>query len=474
MRTIGIDVGTSAVKAVLAEIDGGVSVTEAVSESYSPDGAPTRDPERWVTLARRALAALITRGRPDAVGLTGQMHGLIAVDRDGRLAAPVKLWLDMDGAPDLDKFVTAHGGAATIVEKSGNLPLPDFTLAKWLYALGRDPTLADRVHRLYCVKDFVRRALDPAADFVVDANEACGMQLQDPLTGTWSDQLTAAARLPRSALPEIVEASSRAGDCGGFRADLKGVPFVLGVGDQAAAMRAVGVDRPGTLSLSLGTSGVLSFAIAKDHVPSGWDGAFHLFPTGYSPMLEVIGTVPGFGATLHWLARLLGRTIEEIDVLAEATRPGDPAPVFLPYLAGAGAPNPFHDLSAELLDFRDDLTPERLVRAVYDGLAQEIGAILEDARALGIGTDRVILSGNPIRLARLLATLVAYLEAECSVVDVASASAVGAALIAADHLDPGLAPRLEAKPLGGPKLAANPAWLAARHRALAAARGRAD
>ena len=473
MRTIGIDIGTSAVKAVVAEVDGGVSITSTFSESYSPDGEPARDPERWVSLARKAVSTLVERGRPDAIGFTGQMHGLIAVDRDGRVTAPVRLWLDMDGAPDLARFAAAHGGAASIVRQSGNLPLPDFTLAKWLYALRCDPSLADRVHRLYCVKDFVRRALDAEADFVVDANEACGMQMLDPLTGTWSDEITAAAQVPRSALPAIVEAKSRVGDCGRFRPDLQAVPFVLGVGDQASAMRAVGVDRPGTISLSLGTSGVLSFAIAPDAVPAGWDGAFHLFPTGYAPLLEVIGTVPGFGATLHWLAHLLGKSIAEVDTLAGATRPGDAGPVFLPYLAGSGAPNPFHDLSADLLGFRDDLTPERLVRAVYDGLAQEIGAILSGAKALGIGTERVILSGNPARLAQLTATLVAYLDADCSVVDVTSASAVGAALIAADNLDPGLSPRLAAQPLDGEKTALNPAWLAARQRALAAARASA-
>ena len=467
MRTIGIDIGTSAVKAVVAEVDGGVSVTATFSESYSPDGAPARDPQRWVALARKALSTLVERGRPDAIGFTGQMHGLIAVDRDGRVIAPVRLWLDMDGAPELATFTAGHGGALRIVQQSGNLPLPDFTLAKWLHALRCDPTLADRVHRLYCVKDFVRQALDPEADFVVDANEACGMQMQDPLTGGWSDEIVAAARVPRSALPNIVEAKSRAGDCGRFRPDLQGVPFVLGVGDQAAAMRAVGVDRPGTISLSLGTSGVLSFAVAQDALPAGWDGAFHLFPTGYAPLLEVIGTVPGFGATLHWLAHLLGKSIAEVDTLAGATRPSDPAPVFLPYLAGSGAPNPFHDLSARLLGFRDDLTPERLVRAVYDGLAQEIGAILSEAKGLGIMAERVILSGNPARLAELTATLVAYLDADCSIVDAASASAVGAAMIAADHLDPGLAPRLAAQPLAGAKAIPNPAWLAARQRALA-------
>jgi sugar (pentulose or hexulose) kinase len=473
MRTIGIDIGTSSIKAVLVEIDGDAKVTRTVSRGYSADGAPTRDPERWANLARAALLELASHGRPDAIGFTGQMHGFVAVDRSGVLAAPVRLWLDMDGAADLDRFVATQGGPAAIVRKTGNLPLPDFTLAKWLHALAGDPTLTARVHRLYCVKDYVRAALDRNADFVVDANEACGMQMQDPLTGAWTGEILEAARIPPSALPEIAHAARRAGDAKGLRADLAGVPLVVGVGDQATAMRAVGVDRPGTLSLSLGTSGVASLAADPSDIPADWDGGFHLFPTGYSNMLEVIGTVPAFGVTLRWLSRLLHMDLDAVDRLAAETRPGDPVPIFLPYLAGSGAPNPFHTVAASLIGFTGDLSAERLVRAVYDGLARELAAVLEEARALGIRADRVILSGQPIGLPDLTKTLAAFFDAECLVIDVPSASAAGAALIAADHLQAGLNPNLPAQRLVTEKVGPSPAWLAERERVLAGARARA-
>lgn len=473
MRTIGIDIGTSSIKAVVAEIDGDAHITHSVSKGYSADGAPTRDPQLWVSLARDALLELVAFGRADAVGFTGQMHGFVAVDRQGDVAAPVKLWLDMDGAADLDRFVAAQGGATEILRKTGNLPLPDFTLAKWLHALAGDPTLGERLHRLYCVKDYVRAAFDSAADFVVDANEACGMQMQDPLTGAWADELLSAARVPRSTLPEITYAARRAGDGRGLAADLAGVPLVLGVGDQAAAMRAVGVDRAGTLSLSLGTSGVASLAADPKDIPAGWGGAFHLFPTGYSRILEVIGTVPAFGGTLRWLSGLLHLDIGQIDRLAAETRPGDPVPIFLPYLAGSGAPNPFHAAAASLISFTADLTAERLVRAVYDGLAQELAAIAQEARALGIRADRVIFSGQPTKLPQLSKTLAAFLDVECFVVDAPSASAVGAALIAADHLQAGLNPKLPAQRLATDKAGLSPAWLAERERILAGARSKA-
>src|SRR5690348_14266574 len=141
MRTLGIDVGTSALKAVLIAVARPLRVLASVNKAYAADGAPTRDPQIWAALARRAVDELSAEGRPDAIGFTGQMHGLIALDAHGCLATPVKLWLDMDGAAALDNFVARNGSLETIVRQSGNVPLPDFVLAKWLHALEADPDL---------------------------------------------------------------------------------------------------------------------------------------------------------------------------------------------------------------------------------------------------------------------------------------------------------------------------------------------
>jgi len=435
MRTIGIDVGTSALKAVLLEVAQPVRVLASVNKPYAADGAPARDPALWAALAGEAVNELAAEGRPDAIGLTGQMHGFIALDSRGALAAPVRLWLDTEGAPELDDFVRRHGGAAAMVRRTGNVPLPDFVLAKWLHAVSVDPGLPARVDRLLSVKDFVRLALDPRADFAVDANEACGTQLHDPFVGAWSEELVGAARVPRRALPPIVDGCTRAGDAGGFRAELKGVPLVLGVGDQAAAKRSLGTGSSGVASLSLGTSGVLSFSARRAELPADWDGAFHLFPAGYGENFEVIGTLPSFGGTLRWLSRLLGRPVDDLDRLAAITRPGAASALFMPYLAGAGAPHPHHDIRAELVGLDEAVTPELLMRSVYDGMAQEFRAILDEARALGVPVERVILSGGGSRLPALLETLAAFFDVDCLLAGDAEGSAIGAALLAADYLD---------------------------------------
>ena len=212
--------------------------------------------------------------------------------------------------------------------------------------------------------------------------------------------------------------------------------MVVGVGDQAAAARAIGSLVPGVASLSLGTSGVLSIPLMKSALPTSWDGAFHLFPTGFDDNYQVIGTVPAFGATLRWLEGLFGRPMAELDAAASGRPIGEGRALFVPYLAGAGAPHPHHHLAAALtgLTVASDLAG--VVRAVYDGLAQELAAITHEAAAIGAPTDVVLLSGGATHLPGLVATLAAFLPCECRLVDAAEASAVGAALAALDHLRP--------------------------------------
>ncbi len=425
IKLIGIDIGTSSVKAVRIRADGDIVVEAAVSRPYAADNAPTRDPALWARLAEEALVALTGNETVSAIGFTGQMHAMVALDDQGALAAPVRLWLDMDGAPDLDAFVAAYPGS--FARETGNIPLPDFTLAKWLWARRLDPGLTGRASGLYCAKDYVRAALDPSAPFVVDRNEATGMQVFDPFADRWHDGLIERAGLPRAALPRPVAATEAAGAW-------RGIPMVVGVGDQAAAARAIGSLVPGVASLSLGTSGVLSIPLMKSALPANWDGAFHLFPTGFDDNYQVIGTVPAFGATLRWLEGLFGRPMAELDAAASSLPPGRGRELFVPYLAGAGAPHPHHHLAAALSGLTVASGLAAIVRAVYDGLAQELAAIAHEAAAIGAPSDVVLLSGGATHLPGLVATLAAFLPCECRLVDAAEASAVGAALAALDHL----------------------------------------
>ena len=184
VRAIGVDVGTSSLKAVRIRVDGRRLTVEAVaSRGYGQGGRPTRDPAVWVKAARAALAELADGGPLDAVGYAGQMHALVPVI-DGVARAPATLWLDYDGEPQLTAFCRAHPDLS-LLDRTGNIPLPDFTLAKWLRWRDLHPQLAPRVERLPAAKDHVRDTFTSSAGWITDINEASGTQLFDPFGQAW-------------------------------------------------------------------------------------------------------------------------------------------------------------------------------------------------------------------------------------------------------------------------------------------------
>jgi sugar (pentulose or hexulose) kinase len=463
MLVIGIDVGTSSLKAELFAHDGpAVEVVASASRPYCADGRPLRDPEAWARLAREALAELAATGiAPAAIGFTGQMHSLIALDAAGEVLDPVMLWLDPDGAEDVAAFAAGHG--IDMVRRTGKPPCPDFTLAKWLHARRTRAGFAARAAGLWCAKDFVRHRLDPDAAHVVDANEATGMQLYDPFARRWLAELVERAEVPWPALPHVRPATTRAGDAGAIDPVWAGVPLVLGVGDQAAAARAAGSFRPGVASLSLGTSGAISVPARMDRLPEGWTGGFHIFPSGFDDCVQIIGAIPATGGVFTWLAGLLDLPLEALDRLAASLPPGGAECHFFPFLAGAGAPHPDHRIRAELSGFGAGLGRAALARAVYDGLAMEFRAILDEVRAMGVTVEEVLISGGGARLPGLFATLAAFLSADWFTVDGHDASAIGAALIAADSVAPGNGAVLKRHPIR-PAQACEPppAWRARR------------
>ncbi|MGO8692456.1 MAG: FGGY family carbohydrate kinase [Rectinemataceae bacterium] len=210
---IGIDVGTSSLKAVVIEASlDSVAVIREVTEPYTEGGLPVRSLELWVRCARMALSKLKVAS-PRGLGITGQMHALIALAADRSVLPPTLLWLDMQGEKALADFVGRFfpGG---LLQRTANIPLPDFTLAKWLYATASDPSLAEKTFALLSAKDYLRLALDPGSRVATDSSEATGTQLYNPFLGVWDTEILGAAGIPERALPEVATPSSIVGSCG--------------------------------------------------------------------------------------------------------------------------------------------------------------------------------------------------------------------------------------------------------------------
>ena len=453
----GLDIGTSGVKATLVEVVDDVAVERrSTTVPYRPDMEPDREPARWLEASLEALAALELVGLPlEGVGFTGQMHALVPVDEDLLALRPALLWLDYDGAGPLERFVKAHP-EIDFLRRTGNIPLPDFTLAKWLYAVSLMPALSVNTYAVMGAKDYVRARLC-GADSVSDPNDAAGTQLFDPLSRCWANEILEAAGLPVSALPRVVPSTTVMPPA----RQRSGEPFaqqsVVGTGDQAAASRAVGGWSQGTVSLSLGTSGVVAAPFVCSSFPEHWDGQFHLFPLDLEGAFQLIGTVPSVGPTLRWLSRLVGASVEELPELASSAD-NRRSPSFFPYLAGRGAPHADSSQHGALVGLTERTSAADIAQAVYWGVALELASIIEETRKVGVEVQRVVCSGGAALDGYLVGSIAVCLDVPCLTASTSNASSSGAALIAYDFVSPSNTATLHLRPVPPAKALAEPAY----------------
>ncbi len=251
---VGIDVGTTGVKALA--LDGSGNVVARAEEAYPLSiprpGWSEQDPEDWWLATERALAALGVA--PAAIGLSGQMHGLVVLDAQDRVLRPAILWNDQRTAAECAE-IEERVGLDRLVALTGNRALTGFTAPKLLWLRRHEPETYARIAHVLLPKDYVRLRLD--GEHTTDVSDASGTLLFDVAQRTWSDEVCNALEIPRDWLPRAYES-----------------PEIAGAGDQAAAALGVGIVEPGALSVVLGTSGVVfaalpSFAadpLARAHV----------------------------------------------------------------------------------------------------------------------------------------------------------------------------------------------------------------
>jgi sugar (pentulose or hexulose) kinase len=429
-----------------------------------------RDPEEWLRASIEALEGLGLAERPAGIGFTGQMHALVALDDLWQPLRPAMLWLDYEGRDALSTFA-ARNMDLDFVRQTGNVLLPDFTLAKWLLAIEQDRALPSQVRWLVGAKDFVRSRLCGAKTPATDLNEASGTQLLDPFAFEWESEIVKRARVPAGALPALKEPAEADGELSLPAGPLRGAQCVVGAGDQAAAARAVGGLSPGVVSLGLGTSGVLAGTLTLTKgLPAGWDGRFHLFALDKHGTYQVIGTVPSTGPTLAWAAATLGVSLGHLERLAKTASPGhENAPIFLPYLGGTGAPHADTTVAGQLLGIRESTTRAELAYAVFEGLASELVCILLEMAEVGLEVDKVVCSGGGARSGMLLDTFASLATVPVERVQAHDASAAGAALCSFDAAQD-QRPLLMSRSVQPSRVAGmRNAWTAERQRTVASA-----
>ena len=304
MSVLGLDVSTTAVKAVVVDRSGAVRASAAVAYPFETPHPlwSEQDPNLWWTSAIEAVRTALGEAGGDeveAVGLTGQMHGFVALDAGDRILRPAILWNDQRTEAECDEIREAIG-RERLIRVTGNDALPGFTAPKLLWVRRHEPEVWSAIAHVLLPKDFVRLRL--TGDHAVDRADGAGTLLFDLARRDWSDEVVAALGIDPSWLPRTYEGpevtgavTAEAAEATGLRA---GTPVVAGGGDQSAAAVGVGAVEPGVVSLSLGTSGVVFTTTDGPRIEP--EGRLHAFCHCVPDRWHVMGVMLSAAGSLRW------------------------------------------------------------------------------------------------------------------------------------------------------------------------------
>lgn len=407
---VGLDVGTTGIKAIAITPDGEVvsSAEERYPLSTPHPGWSEQDPEDWWRASEKALARLGVDA--PRVGLSGQMHGLVCLDEHDRVLRPAILWNDQRTGAECEE-IEELVGLERLIALTGNRALPGFTAPKLLWLRRHEPDVYARIRRITLPKDYVRLRL--SGEWVVDAADASGTLLFDVANRRWSDDVLAALDIPREWLPPVSESTE-----------------IAGAGDQQAAALGVGVIEPGTVSVVLGTSGVVLAALPEyAHDPRARVHAFcHAVPDTW----EAMGVMLNAAGSLRWFRDALSPTMTYAALTAEAERwtPGVEGLTFLPYLQGERTPHADPDVRAAFTGLSLGHDRGALARGVLEGVAFGLRDSLELLRELGVEPAAGRVSGGGARSTLWLEIVASVLSLPLELSVVEEGSAYGAALLA--------------------------------------------
>ena len=420
-KLIGLDVGTTSVKGVSVSPQGELlnRAEEAYPWSTPHPGWAEQDPEAWWGASQTVLARL-GAAEAGAIGLSGQMHGLVVLDEDLGPLRPAILWNDQRTAQECLE-IEQRVGSARLIELTGNRALTGFTAPKLLWLRNNEQDLYARIAHVLLPKDYVRLRL--TQERATDVSDASGTLLFDVAHRCWSEDLLSALEIEQQWLPAVFESNEVTGRAPGD------IAVAAGAGDQAAGALGVGVDRPGLLSLVLGTSGVM-FAVLPGF-ETDEQARLHIFCHAVPGTWHAMGVSLSAAGSLRWLRDALGTNAGYEALLGEAEgwAPGVEGLTFLPYLAGERTPHSDPNARAAFCGLSVRHDRGALVRAVLEGVAFALRDSLELLRAIGVEADRARISGGGARSRLWLRIISSVLGIPIEVTNVQEGAAFGAALL---------------------------------------------
>jgi xylulokinase len=330
------------------------------------------------------------------------MHGSVLLDEGGKVVRPALIWCDQRTEAEA-QWLTKTLGAARLLELTSNPALTNFTLTKLLWVRAHEPEAWERVRHVLLPKDFVRLRL--SGEYATDVADASGTLMLDVAHRRWSQEMVEAAGIDSTILPRVFESpevcARLAAKAAAETGLLEGTPIVAGAGDQAAGAIGMGITRPGAVSVTIGTSGVV-FA-ATDRPALDPNGRLHTFCHAIPDRWHVMGVTQAAGLSLRWLRELLGLTAQGDEAYAlmtreaEAIEPGSDGILWGPYLMGERTPHLDPNVRAGLTGLAATHTRGHIVRAVLEGVAFSLRDSFTIFDELGVPVRRVRLGGGGAR-----------------------------------------------------------------------------
>ncbi|URX64399.1 xylulokinase [Luteibacter anthropi] len=397
---LGIDLGTSSVKAVLVDGAGAVraSASSPLEVAHPKPRWSEQDPASWWAATEAAVADVLSQAdarRVKAIGLSGQMHGATLLDKSDNILRPAILWNDGRSDVECAELEKVPG----FREITGNLAMPGFTAPKLAWVRRHEPDVFSRVAKVLLPKDYLRLKL--TGDYMTDASDAAGTLWLDVRKRAWSDAMLAATGLDTSHMPQVFEGSQPAGR---LRKELAGrwgmdtVPVAAGGGDNAAGAVGVGIVRHGQAMLSLGTSGVY-FAVS-DGFRASPENAVHSFCHALPDTWHLMSVMLNAASCLDFTARLTGQK-DVPALLAEAEQRGlrENGPLFLPYLTGERTPHNDAHARGSFTNLGPDTDRADLANATLEGVGLGLLDGLLAVESTGLTSDEITVIGGGSRSA---------------------------------------------------------------------------
>lgn len=425
-RLLGIDIGTSGCKVILID-EAGTILRQASAEypiSVPQAGWTEQNPQDWWTGVESCLAE-INEPAPDAIGVTGQMHGSVFLDAQGEVVRPALLWNDQRTVLECEQ-IEQTVGSERLKELTCNPALTGFQLPKLLWMRNNEPQNFSQVRQVLLPKDYIRFKLTGA--YATEVSDASGTGIFDVKNRTWSEPVASALGISLDLFPQVFESDQITAPTTQQPSLNAGIAVVGGGGDQAAAAVGTGAVEPGIISVSLGTSGVVFTSIpSNDHDPSGAAHTFCHANRGWHAM----GVMLSCGGALRWYRDTLGggRTYDQIAASA-ASATTDSGMTFLPYLTGERCPHIDPAARAGFAGFGLESTQADFDRAVFEGLSFGLLGAFNLLKGLGATATEIRVTSGGSKSDFWVQMLADCFGAPCVRLSVDEGPAMGAAILA--------------------------------------------